>query len=60
LAADGRLAGLSRPFFFAGRHIEFCAGMALFGDKLMMSYGVRDREAWTATVGVEDVLKFIQ
>jgi hypothetical protein len=56
LAADGRLAGLSRPFFFAGRHIEFCAGMALFGDKLLLSYGVKDREAWIATMDVGEVL----
>jgi hypothetical protein len=56
LAADGRLAGLSRPFFFHGRQIEFAAGMALFGDKLMVSYGDKDREAWLATMDVGEVL----
>ncbi|HKF54717.1 MAG TPA: glycosyltransferase [Blastocatellia bacterium] len=56
LAADGRLAGLSRPFFFAGRQIEFAAGMALFGDKLMVSYGLKDQEAWLATMDVGEVL----
>jgi glycosyltransferase involved in cell wall biosynthesis len=59
LAADGRLVGLSRPFILDGRQLEFAAGMALFGDRLMISYGLRDREAWLATMGVEDVLKLI-
>jgi len=59
LAADGRLTGLSRPFFFAGRQIEFAAGMALFGNRLMISYGVCDCEAWTATMDVNEVLGFI-
>jgi hypothetical protein len=30
--------------------------MALFGNKLMVSYGVRDREAWVATMDVGEVL----
>ena len=58
LAADGSLAGLSRPFFFQDRQIEFAAGLARFGDKLMISYGVRDREAWTATVDIDEVVRF--
>jgi hypothetical protein len=57
LAADGRLVGLSRPFFFHGRQIEFAAGLALFGDELMVSYGIKDREAWIARMAVKDVLR---
>jgi hypothetical protein len=34
--------------------------MARFDNQLMISYGVRDREAWLATMDVEEVLKFIQ
>jgi hypothetical protein len=59
LAADGKLEGLSRPFYFHGRQIEFAAGMALFDDKLMVSYGIRDEEAWTATMDLDEVLEFI-
>jgi hypothetical protein len=59
LAADGKLAGLSRPFFFAGRQIEFAAGLALFGDKLMVSYGVKDREAWIAMMDLDEVLRLV-
>jgi glycosyltransferase involved in cell wall biosynthesis len=58
LAADGRLVGLSRPFILDGRQLEFAAGMARFDNQLMISYGVRDREAWLATMDVEEVLKF--
>jgi glycosyltransferase involved in cell wall biosynthesis len=61
LAADGRLTALSRPFVFAGRQIEFAAGLAYFPEKmlLMVSYGVRDCEAWTGVMDVNDVLQFV-
>ena len=35
------------------------AGLAVFGKQLMVSYGVRDCEAWTATMDVEEVIRFI-
>jgi tetratricopeptide (TPR) repeat protein len=59
LADDGRVVGLSRAFFFQDRHIEFAAGLAKFGDKLMVSYGLKDREAWIATMDVKDVLRLV-
>jgi glycosyltransferase involved in cell wall biosynthesis len=56
-----RLDALSAPFFFFDRQIEFVAGLAYFSDKrqVMASFGVRDCEAWTATMDVDEVIKFV-
>lgn len=55
-----RVAMISPPFYFHDRQIEFCAGLAYFEDsqQLMLSYGIADREAWVATMDVDDVLHF--
>lgn len=57
--ANGQVDRVSPPFFFHDRQIEFCAGLAVFGKQLMVSYGVRDCEAWTAMMDIEEVLRFI-
>jgi glycosyltransferase involved in cell wall biosynthesis len=58
---DGRLSQISPPFCFHDRQIEFAAGLSYFPDKrqLLASYGVRDCEAWLATMDVDDVIAFI-
>lgn len=56
---NGAVDRISPPFFFHDRQIEFCAGLAVFGKQLMVSYGVRDCEAWTATIDTEEVLRFV-
>jgi glycosyltransferase involved in cell wall biosynthesis/predicted GH43/DUF377 family glycosyl hydrolase len=53
-----RLMRISEPFFFEDRQIEFAAGLAMVGGKLMVSYGVRDCEAWTATMDPFEVVNF--
>jgi glycosyltransferase involved in cell wall biosynthesis len=57
----GKLDGISPPFFFHDRQIEFAAGLAYFPERrqLMVSYGVRDCEAWLATMAVDEVIKFV-
>jgi hypothetical protein len=52
-----RLRGISRRFIFRRPGIEFAAGMAWHpdGKRLMISFGVQDREAWIATVNASDV-----
>ena len=52
---------ISPPFFFHDRQIEFAAGLAYFPDErqLMVSYGVRDCEAWLATMDLDEVIAFI-
>jgi len=46
---------------FHDRQIEFAAGMAYFSvtRRLMISYGVRDCEAWLAEMDAFRVLDFI-
>lgn len=54
---DGELIALTAPFVFLDRQIEFCAGLAWHPDHkdLMVSFGVRDAEAWVARVSAEEV-----
>jgi hypothetical protein len=61
LADDGSLIGISQPFVFHDRQIEFAAGLAYFPEegKLLASYGVRDCEAWLAEMDVGEVLGFL-
>jgi tetratricopeptide (TPR) repeat protein len=55
--AAGTLRGVSRPFFFREKGVEFAAGLAWHPDgrRLLISYGVDDREAWIATVDAAEV-----
>lgn len=56
LDTDLRLARASAWFAFREpRAIEFAAGLARVGDRLVVSYGVRDAEAWLADLAAEDV-----
>jgi hypothetical protein len=61
-AVDGAVTGMSMPFYFHDKRIEFAAGMAYFPDKrqLMTSYGVMDREAWVCVLDLDEVLRFIE
>jgi glycosyltransferase involved in cell wall biosynthesis len=50
-------AMVSRSFVFLDRQIEFCAGLCRpnANGKLVMSFGVRDCEAWMGTLDGHDV-----
>ena len=52
---------ISSPFFFHDRQIEFAAGLAYIREKrqLVASYGIRDCEAWLATMDLDEVLAFV-
>lgn len=39
-----------REFYFFGEQVEFCAGLAPYGDGYVMSFGVKDREAWVVSL----------
>ena len=58
---DGSVAGISPPFFFFDRQIEFAAGLIFDRDtsQLTVSFGVCDCEVWLATLGLHEVLEFI-
>jgi tetratricopeptide (TPR) repeat protein len=46
---------VSPAWVFAGFGIEFCAGLALDNEQLVLSYGVRDREAWISQVDIKEI-----
>jgi glycosyltransferase involved in cell wall biosynthesis len=57
-----RLRQFSEAFTLNGRGVEFAAGLAWHpdGERLVVSYGVSDAEAWLATVSAADVRRAIQ
>lgn len=52
------ITGWSSPFVFRGqRQIEFAAGLAwMDAHRLVVTFGVRDEEAWTAVVNHDQLL----
>lgn len=55
-----KLVGLSDPFYFEQLHIEFCAGLAKMGDKLVASYAVNDGSARLGIFAWERVRKSLR
>jgi predicted GH43/DUF377 family glycosyl hydrolase len=56
-----RLTRLSPWFAFREpRAIEFAAGLAVHGDRLVASYGVRDEEAWLCVITEDDCDAILQ
>lgn len=56
LGADGTLGAASPPFYFNEAGVEFAAGLAWAPDgRLLVSYGVRDRQSWVATLEADEV-----
>jgi hypothetical protein len=41
---------VSRPFVFFDKQIEFAAGLARHNGKVIVSFGVLDREAWISSI----------
>ena len=58
---DGlRLAKVSPWFAFREpRSIEFAAGLAQVGDRLVASFGVRDAEAWLVEIAADDAWQLL-
>jgi FkbM family methyltransferase len=57
--AEWRLARYSASFVLEERGVEFVAGLAQRGDRLVISYGVWDREAWLGTLSLEEALSLL-
>lgn len=49
------VTAVTSTWVFAHHGIEFCCGMALDGDSLILSYGVHDKEAWIAQIDVKEI-----
>jgi predicted GH43/DUF377 family glycosyl hydrolase len=60
LGNDLVLAAISTPFTFTADRIEFCAGMALTGSELILSFGVSDAATGLATVPLHDALALLE
>jgi tetratricopeptide (TPR) repeat protein len=58
---NGVVKSLSLPFVFHSKQIEFAAGLARHPDdkRLVISYGIADKEAWVATVTSHDVMELL-
>jgi predicted GH43/DUF377 family glycosyl hydrolase len=50
-----RIVARSPQFSFLYRGVEFAAGLARDGDRLLVSFGVNDREAYVASVDAGEV-----
>jgi len=53
---EGNFGRLSLPFYLHDKQIEFVAGLCWGNGKLLISYGVRDEEAWIAELDAHDVM----
>jgi hypothetical protein len=42
---DFEVLDVSCPFRFEGERVEFCCGLAVDGDAILLSYGIWDTEA---------------
>jgi glycosyltransferase involved in cell wall biosynthesis len=58
---NGLIQYVSLPFVFHAKQIEFAAGLAWHPDekRLVISYGVADKEAWVATVDDHDIMEML-
>ncbi len=58
----GALLKLSLPFVLHDKQIEFVAGLCWHpeGDRLLISYGIRDEEAWIAEISYTEVLEMLK
>lgn len=61
-AEDGwRITAVSRPFVFREtRSIEFCAGLAVRGLRAVLTFGVRDREAWACEIPLPEIWRIME
>jgi tetratricopeptide (TPR) repeat protein len=57
---DLRLSAVSRPFTFTDEVREFCAGAAISGTELVLSFGVRHSEAYLAVLPLASALKLLE
>lgn len=54
------IEAVSSPWVFRGYGVEFCSGAAIDGDRLALSYSVKDQLPFIATVGLEAALATLQ
>ncbi len=60
LDPDWNVVGMSEPFFFEKRGIEFCAGLAEHDGRVVMSYGLGDKASALVSMEKSAVLAMIK
>lgn len=45
-----QVLSISKPFSFRHHGVEFCCGMAPLKDRMLVSFGIEDREAWLCEI----------
>lgn len=57
---DYGLAAESRAFYFReARTVEYCAGLAVRGADVVVTFGVRDLSAWAVRVRLDEVVRML-
>ena len=60
-SAGWRISKVSPAFVFREpRSIEFAAGLARQGSRIVASFGIRDREAWLVEMELPEVLRLLE
>jgi hypothetical protein len=54
---DLRITDISLPFYFIHPTVEFCCGLAVGTDDVVVSFGFQDREAFVVSVPLPGVLR---
>jgi hypothetical protein len=49
-----------REFFFRGEQVEFCPGLVEHDGKLVLSFGVKDREAWLVSLTATQIASLLK
>lgn len=53
------MTGLSEPFFFEKRGLEFCSGLAAHDGRVFLSYGIDDCAAALMSLPIDSVKAMI-
>lgn len=56
---DFEVLAVSPPFTFEGERVEFCCGIALAGDNVVLSYGVWDTQAVLTRMKLKEFLSVL-
>lgn len=56
---DWNVVKYGEPFAFLGAHIEFCCGMALWQDQVLITFGVQDNAAYILRVSQQWMQRWI-
>jgi hypothetical protein len=54
-----RILGISPPFTFLNRGVEFAAGLSIRDESVYVSFGSKDMEAWVVKMPLDRVMKLL-